>query len=360
MTEPLPKIRALRIRCVEAPLPRPLRTASGEIPAAPLALIDVETDADIVGRAYLFAYTSLVLAPLGRLLENLEDGLIGQTISPTARAQDFEARFRLLGRQGLLGMALSGLDMALWDALGRHRNMPVACLLGGEAKPIPAYDSLSLIDPVADRPILESALARGFRGIKIKLGAGDLRLDVETVAAVRDIIGSDMALMVDYNQSRDVAEACRRIDALADYDLHWVEEPVPAEDFIGHAKIRAASAAPIQTGENWWFPSDMAKALAAGACDYAMPDLMKIGGITGWLRAMGIAESESVPVSSHIFVEASAHVLPITPTAHWLEYMALANGVLVNPVEVQDGCVTAQGPGLGMDWDEKAIARHQF
>jgi mandelate racemase len=360
MTEKLPKIRALRVRCVEAPLPRPLRTASGEIPAAPLALIDVETDAGITGTAYVFAYTSIALAPLGRLLENLAHGLIGQTISPAARARDFEARFRLLGRQGLLGMALSGLDMALWDALGRHHNTPVACLLGGEAKPVPAYDSHSLIDPVADRSILEAALARGFRGIKIKLGAGDLRLDVETVAAVRDIIGPDVALMVDYNQSLDVAEAIRRIDALADYDLHWVEEPVPAEDFVGHAKIRAASVVPIQTGENWWFPSDMAKALEAGACDYAMPDLMKIGGVTGWLRAMGIAESESVPVSSHIFVEASAHVLPVTPTAHWLEYLGAANGILANPLEVQDGCVTAQGPGLGMIWDEKVIARHQL
>ena len=150
----------------------------------------------------------------------------------------------------------------------------------------------------------------------------------ETLAAVREIIGDEVRLMVDYNQSLTVPEAVRRIERLADYDLHWVEEPVPAEDLAGHAAVRAVSPVPIQTGENWWFPQDMAKAIAAQACDLAMPDIMKIGGVTGWLRAAGQAEAASLPVSSHIFIEASAHVLAVTPTCHWLEYLDIAAGVL--------------------------------
>jgi mandelate racemase len=362
MPDRLPTIRALTARCVEAPLARPLRTASGEIPGAPLVLIDVLTEEGITGRAYVFGYTPLTLAPIARFLENLNDALKGKSIGPVERASEFEGRFRLLGRQGLVGMALSGLDMALWDALGRTRNVAVVGLLGGEAAGgaagVPAYDSYGAIDPVADRRALEASLARGFRAIKIKLGLGDLRQDTEIAGAVREIIGPDVALMVDYNQSLDVPEAVRRIRRLAKYDIAWIEEPVPAEDIAGHARVRAASPVPIQTGENWWFPLDMAKAIAAGACDYAMPDLMKIGGVTGWQRAMGLAEAAGIPVSSHIFVEASAHVLPVTPTAHWLEYMPLADAILAEPAAVVDGNVAPRGPGLGMDWDEKAVARY--
>ncbi len=359
MTERLPIIRSLNIRCVEAPLARPLRTAVGEVPAAPLVLIDVLTEEGVTGRAYIFGYTPTTLAPLASFLTNLTDTIKGRTISPVERMRDFDSKFRLLGRQGLVGMALAGLDMALWDALGRAQGAPVVQLLGGEATGIQAYDSFGILDPVADRQALEQSLERGFRGIKIKIGGGSLRHDQETVAAVRDILGPEIALMVDYNQSLSVPEAIRRIEGLADYDLHWVEEPVPAEDIYGHAKVRAASPVPIQTGENWWFPLEMAKAIEVGACDYAMPDLMKIGGITGWLRAMGVAETASVPVSSHIFIEASAHVLAVTPTAHWLEYLNMADAILTEPMAVEDGCITPRGPGLGMAWNEEAVERYR-
>ena len=324
-----------------------------------MVLIDVATEEGVAGRAYIFGYTPATLAPLAALIGNIAAELSGKPVAPVARMAEFEARFRLLGRQGLLGMALSGLDMALWDALGRARAMPVVALLGGEPRAVPAYDSYGAVDPVDDRAVLEQSLARGFRAIKIKLGQSDLARDVAVVAGVRDIIGPDVALMIDYNQSLTATETLRRLDALEDYDLAWVEEPVPAEDLEGHARVRAGSLVPVQTGENWWFAQDMAKALAAGACDYAMPDLMKIGGVTGWLRAMGLAEAASVPVSSHLFIEASAHVLPVTPTAHWLEYLDIAAAVLTEPLPVADGCVTARGPGLGMDWDLTAVARYR-
>jgi mandelate racemase len=113
--------------------------------------------------------------------------------------------------------------------------------------------------------------------------------------------------MVDYNQSRDPVEAYRRIMRLADFDVYWVEEPVKAEDLAGHARVRAAVSVRIQTGENWWFPHDVAKAIAAGASDYAMLDVMKIGGVTGWLSAMGQAEAASLPIQA-IFLLKSAPI----------------------------------------------------
>ena len=358
MADDIPTIRGIEVRTVVAPMTRTLRTASGSIPGAPLVLIDVLIEEGATGRAYIFGYAREALAPIASFLESLAESLVGKPISPVERMREFEARFRLLGRQGLVGMALSGLDMALWDALGRASGRGVAELLGGGLAPIRAYDSYGVVDPIEDRRDLERSIDQGFRAIKVKIGMGGAGWDVENVAAIRDIIGPDVALMVDYNQSLDAAEAIRRIDRLARYDLHWVEEPVPAEDLPGHARVRAASPVPIQTGENWWFPSDMARALEAGACDYAMPDLMKIGGITGWLSVMGQGAAASIPLSSHIFIEASAHALAVTPTRHWLEYLDIAGAVLAEPLRVEDGCVAPRSPGLGIEWDEAAIARH--
>ena len=245
--------------------------------------------------------------------------LTGKAIAPFDLMAQMDAKFRLLGWQGLVGMAVSGLDMAFWDALGQAAGQPLATLLGGSPRPIRAYDSYGAVDPVADEKDLRRSLDQGFRGIKIKGGDGDLANDERVVKAVRDLIGPDIALMLDFNQSLDPSEASRRIDRLAAYDLHWIEEPVAAENLQGHAKVRATSPISIQSGENWWFPRGFAEAIAAGASDFIMPDLMKVGGVTGWLRVAGQAEAASIPMSSHLFAEASSHMLAVTPTAHWLE-----------------------------------------
>jgi mandelate racemase len=318
----------------------------------------VITDQDIVGRAYIFGYTPVTLRPLVVLIANLKDLLVGKSISPVERMRDFDGAFRLLGRQGLLGMAISGLDMALWDALGHAQGQSVCRLLGGDEKPVLAYDSYGVIDPKRDIALLQSSLEHGFTGIKIKIGNGDLRQDAETVSTVREVIGADTRLMVDYNQSLTVPEAVRRINRLAEYDLQWVEEPVTAEDLSGHAAVRARCQVGIQTGENWWFPEDIARAISARASDFAMLDVMKIGGVTGWLRAAGQAEGASLPVSSHLFIEASAHLLAVTPTAHYLEYLDVAGAVLVEPLEIEDGTLSPRGPGLGLEWDARAVDRY--
>jgi mandelate racemase len=358
MTATTPAIRSVKARAVIAPISRPVKNAFGVIEAAPLVLIDVATDQGITGHSYIFAYTRLTLKPLVQLIEEIGRDLTGKAIAPFDLMADMDAKFRLLGWQGLVGMAVSGLDMAFWDALGQAAGQPLARLLGGSPRPIRAYDSYGAVDPVADERDLRRSLERGFRGIKIKGGDGDLANDERVVKAVRALIGPDIALMLDFNQSLDPAEAIRRIARLAPYDLHWIEEPVPAENLQGHAEVRHTSPISIQSGENWWFPRGFAEAIAAGASDFIMPDLMKVGGVTGWLRVAGQAEAASIPMSSHLFAEASAHMLAVTPSAHWLEVLDLARAVLAEPIEIVDGTVTARGHGLGLCWNEAAIAKY--
>jgi mandelate racemase len=358
MTEAALTIEKIRARAVNAPLKRQIRTAVGVIPSAPLVLIDVFTKEGVVGSAYIFTYTPATLTPLVKFFEELSKESVGKPVVPVERLREFDRRFRLLGWQGLVGMALSGLDMAFWDALGKVAGWPVVRLLGGEPIPLPAYDSYGAIDLPVDEAALVASVEQGFRAIKIKIGDGDANRDVATVKAVRRVIGDDVALMVDYNQSLNPMEARYRISRLAMYNVEWVEEPVRADDIHGHAQVRAGSPIRIQTGENWYFPREMATAIAAGATDYAMLDVMKIGGVTGWMRASALAEAASLPVSSHTFIEASAHLLAVTPTAHWFEYLDLAGEILIEPCRALGGKVTAKGPGLGLVWDEEAVQRY--
>jgi mandelate racemase len=353
-----PRITAVRARAVNVPLEFPVRTAIGLIATAPLVLVDLDTDAGVTGRAYLFAYTPLALPAARALVQSLGDSLVGRPVVPVDIDHQFAGRLRLLGRTGLVMMACSTLDMALWDALALHHRVPLATLLGGAPRPIPAYDSHGLdgIDTGTQRAA--RAAEAGYRAIKTKVGYATLKEDVATVQALRRAAGPDVEIMVDYNQGMSVPEAMRRIAALRDEGVSWVEEPTVQEDLKGHARIRATAGVPIQIGENWCGPEEMQRALDAGACDLAMPDAMKIGGVTGWQRAAAIAQAHGVPMSSHIFPEVSVHLLAVTPTAHWLERMDFAAPVLQQPLRVERGLAQCpEAPGTGIAWDEAAVAR---
>ena len=352
------RISRVNARAVNAPMVRPVRTASGALERAPLLLVDVETREGVVGRAYGLGYRPEALGPMVQVLDNLGEVLAGEPVAPSDISAMLERRFRLLGRQGLICIALSVLDMALWDALGRAADAPVCALLGAAPRPLAAYDSYGLVDPEADRNKLEASLAAGFRAIKVKLGEKPAEADAADLARIREIIGPGIALMVDFNQSQTAQQAIRRVGLIAPHALEWVEEPVPSEDFRGHAAVRRAISAPVMSGENWWYAADMDKALEAGACDLAMPDVIKIGGLTGWLQVAGLSAARAVPISNHGHVEASAHAMPAAPTAGWFEYLDLASAIVMDPLEVTDGAVTARGPGLGIDWDEAAVARY--
>ncbi len=354
-------IRELRVRAVNVPMPSPLQTSSGTISIAPLALIDLFTEQGVTGSTYLFCYTPLALKPVTQLLGNLAPLLQGDAVAPLELERKLQRQFRLLGLKGVTGMAMAGIDMAAWDALAKAQSLPLARLLGGELRPIPTYNScgLGMIGPERAGPEAQRLLAPGFGAIKLRLGYADLQTDINVVRAVRRAVGDEVQLMSDYNQSLTVPEALRRTEALAGEGLYWVEEPTLADDFAGHAQIRSKSRVAIQMGENWWGPQDMSKGLAAGASDLGMQDAMKIGGVTGWMRAAALAESVGLPLSSHLFPEISAHLLAVTPTGHWLEYVDWANPILQEPLKVENGhAIAPDVPGSGIRWDEAGVERY--
>ena len=356
-------IRDLRVRAVTVPLRLPLQTGGGRLEVAPLALIDLHTEEGVTGTTYLFCYTPLALKPVTQLLENLSPLIQGDPAAPYELDRKLQRVFRLLGPTGITGMAMAGIDMAAWDALARAHGIPLVKLLGGEPRGIAAYNSCGLGLIGADRAAVEAEqlVAPGFRAVKVRLGYPDAKTDVEVVRAVRRAVGDGVQLMSDYNQSLSVAEALRRTAALTGEGLTWIEEPTLADDYEGHARIRAKATVSIQMGENWWGPHDMAKGLAAGASDLGMPDAMKIGGVTGWLRAAALAESAGMPLSSHLFSEVSAHLLAVSPTCDRLEYVDWANPVLQEPLRIDKETGEAMipdTPGCGMAWDEASVQRY--
>jgi mandelate racemase len=352
-------IRSLSVRAVRVPLSRPHPTAGGTVSEAPLVLVDLMTEEGVTGSAYVFCYTPLALAPVARLVTNLEAVIAGMTLAPLAIERALQARFRLLGPEGLTGIALAAIDMAAWDALARAAERPLVRLLGGEPRPTSVYNSLGMggVD-LAAREAEESVTA-GFRGVKFKIGYPDVQSDLEVVRAAQKAGGDDLVVMVDYNQSLDVPEGVRRGRLLDSEGIGWIEEPTTADDFAGHAQVAREVTTPIQIGENWWGTHDMAKSLAAGASDYVMVDLMKIGGISGWLRAAALAEPGGIRLSSHLFPEVSVHLMAMTPTAHWLEWLDLASPILQEPLRIENGYATpTEAPGSGIAWDEEAVARY--
>jgi mandelate racemase len=358
-------VRAIRATAVEVPLNFVLGTSQGAFRQAPLLLIDLETEEGITGRAYLFCYLRAAAPAIMSLLGEVERVVKGAPLVPADLWAALARRFALIGVQGIVRMALSGFDVAGWDAVAIAAGKPLATLLGAEPKPVAAYNSrgLGLMDDLgALAHEAERLLAvGGFRALKLRLGYPTLQGDLAAVHAVRRRIGENVHVMVDYNQALDLDEALLRGRALDAENIYWLEEPIRHDDYAGAARLARELKVPIQIGENFSLPAAMATAIGQGAADYVMPDLERIGGVSGWRQAASLAAQAGIKMSSHLFPEVSAHLLAATPTGHFLEYVDWANVLLQEPLVIVDG--QAQAPhraGNGMVWDRAAVERYRL
>ncbi len=353
-------IRSVSTRIVDVPFRRPLATRIGTFAKAPFLLIDLQTDEGVTGRSYLFGYRPNGARLQAAVLEEIDAMVRGRACTPPTLYDELVQGLSLYGPQGIAMKAISGFDMAAWDACARAADLPLAALLGGTPGPVRAYNSngLGLMEPDAVAAQAVELLEGGFRALKIRFGRDRTEDDLAAFRAVRDAIPDRCLLMSDFNQGLSRREALRRLPALDDLGLVWFEEPVAYGDLDGCRELRETVATPIQIGENFYGPADLRAAAAADAADFVMPDAQRIGGVTGWLRAAALAHDSGLPVSSHLFPEVSSHLMRVTPGAHWLEYVDWAAPFLAVPVAVQDGHVQVTAtPGTGIEWDEDAVRR---
>lgn len=355
-------VRDITARPLVLRLKRPIVARIATITEWPLILIDLLTEEGIVGRSYLEPYVVKSMRYLVPALNDLGAMLKGRRLAPIELFDAARKSLHFVGYEGLSMIAASGLDMAAWDALAKAANLPLCVLLGGSVGPVKSYNSngLWLKDPedVADEA-LELRDEGGFSGLKLRLGRNRVSDDLATLDAVRNAVGEEMHLMIDFNQGLDLAEALRRCHMIDDYGLAWIEEPIIYDNLDGYTQLADELKTPLQIGENFYGPREMHKALQKKASDLVMPDFMRIGGVTGWMRAAAIAGTAGVPVSTHLYPEVAAHMMRVTETAHWLEWQDWADPILQRPYEIKDGLLHIPDvPGVGLEWNEEAVEAH--
>lgn len=362
MSHPTLTFRGLIARPVVLKLKRPVVARIATITDWPLILIDLSTEEGIVGRSYLEPYLVNSMRYIVPALHDLGAMLKGRRIAPVELFNEARKALHFVGYEGMSLVAASGLDMAAWDALAKAAGQPLCVLLGGSVGAVRSYNSNGLwlkeSGAVAEEA-LELRDEGGFSGLKLRLGREQASDDLTTLDAVRKAVGDEMHLMIDFNQGLNLAEALHRCHMIDERGLDWIEEPIVYDNLDGYAQLARELKTPIQIGENFYGPREMHKALQKKACDLVMPDFMRIGGVTGWIRAAAIAGAAGVPMSTHLYPEVAAHVMRVTETAHWLEWQNWADPILQNPYPIVDGMLQIPNvPGTDLEWNEDAVARY--
>jgi mandelate racemase len=355
-------VREVTARPIVLKLKRPVVARIATITEWPIILVDLVTEEGIVGRSYLEPYIVRSMRYLVPALNDLGALLKGRPVAPIELFDAARKSLHFVGYEGLSMIAASGLDMASWDALAKAANLPLCVLLGGSVGPVKSYNSNGLWLKEPAELAAEAQELRdegGFTGLKLRLGRERASDDLTALETVRKSLGNDVALMVDFNQGLDLAEALQRCHSIDDHGLAWIEEPIVYDDLDGYAKLAAELKTPLQIGENFYGPREMHKAIQKNACDLVMPDFMRIGGVTGWMRAAAIAGAAGIPVSTHLYPEVAAHMMRVTETAHWLEWQDWANPILKTPYPLKNGQLhIPDAPGVGLEWNEDVVRRH--
>jgi mandelate racemase len=355
--------KSIHARAVVLKLKRPVVARIATISEWPLILIDLFTEEGIVGRSYLEPYTIKTMRYLVPALQDFGELLKGRRVAPVELYELARKSLHFVGYQGLSMIAVSGLDMAAWDALAKASGVPLCVLLGGSVGPVKAYNSNGLwlqAPELLGAEAIELRDEGGFNALKLRLGRDRARDDLAAIDAIRAAVGDDIELMADFNQGLNFADALQRCHMIDDAGLAWIEEPIVYDNLDGFAQLAAELNTPVQIGENFYGPRDLHAALQKKACDLVMPDFMRIGGVTGWFRAAAIAGAAGIPMSTHLYPEVAAHVMRVTETAHWLEWQDWADPILQKPYEIRDGLLHIPDlPGLGLEWNEDAVAANR-
>lgn len=299
-------------------------------------------------------------AVLSLLQHTLLPALMGreaERIEANWRALLFHSHATAVGP--IMALALAAIDCALWDMRGRKTGLPLHLLAGGAKDRVPMYTTEGGWLHLAPEALVDDALAaqaQGFRGSKVKIGKPHLAEDAARLEAVRAALGPAYEVMTDANQSLTAAEALRRVPMLEALNIGWFEEPLPADDIAGHARLQAQCRVPVAVGESLYSPGQFADYIAADACGIVQADVARVGGITPWLKVAHMAEAHNMAICPHFLMELHVSLVCAVPNAPWLEYIPQLDDVSA-PMAREGGMALAPtAPGLGIDWDWPTLA----
>lgn len=357
------EIRSVDVRLLSLPLPAPMLTATFPITSIDTALTRVRTEDGHVGVGWCFAFGVGRMSSVVRFIEDLSSVVVGQdALMTSALWTRLAGHARFVGRKGIATLAMAAIDTACWDIAGQEAGLPVYKLLGGDAAAVKAYASQGLwLDRSLEQLVDEATgyVELGFTAVKLRLGLADMREDLARVAAVRTAIGEETTLMTDVNQGWSLKQTLFMADALREFDLYWLEEPMPIENVNDYAVARKKMRMRLCTGESNYFKRELLELLQAGGADCVMPDLMRMGGVTEWMKSARLCEAFGIEVSPHLFMEHSRHLSAACPNVTYQEYMPWWDSIIENPVVVENGMIHLPDvPGFGIEISEEAVARY--
>jgi L-alanine-DL-glutamate epimerase-like enolase superfamily enzyme len=355
------KVTRVETRCVTVKLDKPIGSALGQLHSFGCILVFVHCDSGIVGENLIFTLNARRTRVLQTMVEEMADLVIGRDAGHIA---GFWARawrdINFLGHKGVPVVGISALDGALWDALGKMSNLPIYRILGGAQDRVPVYHSGGLWLSSSDKELVAEAerfAAAGFTAMKMRLGSPEPATDVARVRAVRTAIGPKIKLMADANQGLTESQAIRLGRALEEFDLSWFEEPLPAWDLDGLARVAAALDTPIASGETEYTRYGFRRMLELRSADILMPDLQRVGGVSEFIRVGHMAESYDIPVSSHLFPETSLQVLGALANTIYLEYMPWFSKLYNETIKFAEGqAIVPERPGWGFTFNQDYVS----
>lgn len=359
------KITRFHSRVVRVPIDEPL--ANGPVHAGfthDFVTLQVTTDEGIEG----IGITRFGAAITGAL-KSAVDSLAALTVGEDPlRIEAIHAKMRAAaasaGPSGIFTLALSAIDIALWDIKAKACGMPLAKLLGGFRDSVPTYASGALmrsfpLDHVAKAGA--TLVEKGFRQMKTQLALPaptTPKLEAERMRVIRENIGDDVDLMCDVNQRWDVRQAISIGKRVEEYGLFWLEDVIAHDDYLGQARVAAALDTPLAAGECVYGSVPFRHMLEAGSVDIVMIDTVRAGGVTQWMKIAGMAEAFNLPVVSHLFPEINVHLMAAIPNGLTVEYMPWTLRLFDETPEIRDGHILVPDrPGLGLTLNEAAMKR---
>lgn len=326
--------------------------------------VEITTDDGLSGRGYSYTIGTGGTAILAMLRDHLLPGLVGRDARRVeAIWRDLVASTRATMVGAITSLALAAVDTALWDWRCRLADQPLWIVAGGASDRVPLYDTeVGWLHLTVDQLIggAKAAVEAGRGGVKIKIGKPDPAEDVDRIAAVRGALGPGIDLMIDANQSLTLADAVRRARLLEPVDVYWLEEPLPADDVTGHARLAASTTIPVAVGESLYSVGQFAEYVRQGAVGIVQADVARIGGITPWLKVAHLAEAHNIAVCPHFLMELHVSLCAAVPNSRYVEYIPQLTAITSSRLAVEDGAALAPDtPGLGIDWDLDAIDDHR-
>lgn len=323
-------------------------------------IVTIETADGLKGRGYSYTIGTGGRATLSMFNEHLLSALLGED---SRLVEHLWHRLYGATRATSIGvitaLALAAVDTALWDIRAQRAAQPLWMIAGGHRRDVPLYDTEGGWLHISLEELVEGAqasAAKGWKGVKLKVGKPSIAEDATRIAAVREAVGPDVEIMVDANQSMTSAEAIRRAHAFEPYGLSWFEEPLPADDVSGHVRLAQSTSIPIAVGESMYSAGQFREYLEHGAAGIVQVDVARIGGITPWLKVAHLAETFNVQVSPHFLMELHVSLVAAVPNGRFVEHIPQLRAVTNTEIEIADGYAHApEAPGLGIDWDDDAL-----